>query len=114
MLKRNFRLRKSADFNKVYKQGSYSGAKYLYARIRKTRLPVTRAAVVVSKKISKKAVVRNRINRRTTEIIREMWPKLKTGFDIIIITRAEIDALSRQQLQKELETVLKKAKVIEQ
>lgn len=45
----------------------------------------TRFAVVVSKKVHKSAVGRNRIRRRFYEVVREQLPHMKTGVDIVII-----------------------------
>lgn len=111
MLSSSYRLRRSADINRVYKQGSYCGAKNIYMRVRKTRLPVSRAAVVVSKKISKRAVVRNRIRRRISEILRLSWPTIAPGFDIIVLVRSDISQLKHSELQNEVSFVLKKAKL---
>ncbi len=70
---------------------------YVYRRGRTVRGPVMamryvhdekrhnyRVAVVVSKKVSKKAVVRNRIRRRVFEAIRGLEPKLSPHVDIVI------------------------------
>lgn len=49
----------------------------------------SRAAVVVSRKVSKKAVVRNRIRRRIYECLRENWLLIKTPLDIVVIVHDE-------------------------
>jgi ribonuclease P protein component len=45
----------------------------------------TRIAVVVSKKVIKSAVSRNRIRRRLYEYLRLQMPRLNQNFDIVII-----------------------------
>lgn len=111
MLARSFRLRKSADFNRVYKQGSYSGGKNIYLRTRQTNLPTSRAAVVVSKKISKRAVVRNRIRRRLSEILRLEWVKISPGFDIIVLVKSDVSEVSPSALKAEITALLSKARL---
>ena len=46
-----------------------------------------RLAIVVSKKVHKSAVVRNRIRRRLYELIRTQLPTLKANPDLIIIVK---------------------------
>ena len=58
----------------------------------------TKCAVVVSKKISKKAVERNKIKRKIYTILREISQKYK-GLDVVLyvnknISEAEIEKLS--------------------
>lgn len=48
-----------------------------------------RAAVVVSKKVSKSAVVRNRIRRRLYEIIREFDESALAGHELVFIIYSE-------------------------
>lgn len=43
-----------------------------------------RLAVVVAKKVSKKAPVRNRIRRRLYEAMRQHWPMLKPNYDLVL------------------------------
>lgn len=113
MLAGSFRLRKPADFNRVYRQGNYNSSKNLYARIRKTKLPVSRVAVVVSKKISKRAVVRNRARRRISEILRLQWAKINPGFDIIIVVKTDLSALDHKTLEDEIISLLSRAKLFQ-
>ncbi len=48
-----------------------------------------RLAVVVSKKISKSAVVRNRIRRRLFEVVRQEAPSLNAPYDIVLTVFSE-------------------------
>lgn len=43
-----------------------------------------RAAVVVSRKVHKSAVVRNRMRRQLYEIIRQLEPEIKQPYDIVL------------------------------
>ena len=63
----------------------------------------TRVGVVVSKKVDKRAVVRNRIRRRIYEVIRlnlEMVPK-KMDY-IFIVYAKEVERMKFQELEKML------------
>lgn len=67
-----------------------------------------RVAVVISKKVLKSAVGRNRVRRRIYEIVRHELPKLKANSDIVIIVfAAEAFAMPHPELQKTVVTMLK-------
>lgn len=56
--------------NVVYRHGQAVRGEYISLRYAQSRREDYRLAVVVSKKVSKSAVVRNRIRRRVYEIVR--------------------------------------------
>lgn len=71
-----------------------------------------RAAVVVSRKVHKSAVVRNRIRRRIYEIVRQADSRLTTGRDLVFtvfsdrladMPAADLSAAIGQLLQKTAE-----------
>jgi ribonuclease P protein component len=62
-----------------------------------------RVAVVISKKVIKSAIGRNRVRRRVYEIVRQELPTIQPNSDIVfIIFSAEVFALPQPEL---LETV---------
>ena len=80
----------------------YGSLKYVYTHGHTVRGPLItmkfttnpkrqeyRLAVVVSKKVSKSAVVRNRIRRRLFEAVRLQQSKLKEPYDIVITVFSE-------------------------
>lgn len=70
-----------------------------------------RTAVVVSKKVSKSAVTRNRIRRRVYEAVRAHDSLVKPGTDLVFTVYSEKVATSDYaNLLKEVESLLKKAK----
>ena len=88
MLVKTNRLVKRKDFDNVFKNGkkhSLPGTE-IYLKISKNKLKQSRFGFIVSKKVSKKAVVRNKIKRRLREIIRSNLPEVKKGIDVVIIT----------------------------
>ncbi len=69
-----------------------------------------RAAVVVSKKIDKRAVVRNRIRRRLFEIIRVQGGLESVPIDIVIYAKTpDIASVDHAVLAAELTSLLQKA-----
>jgi len=73
-----------------------------------------RAAVVVSRKVSKSAVVRNKIRRRIYEIIRECEPQINNNYDLIFSVYSDsLATLARAELKQLILEQLRQAKVIE-
>jgi len=58
---------------------------------------------VVSLKVSKKAVIRNKIKRRLREIIRQT--ELKQGFDFVIIAKPLIVNQNFQEIKQDLNEI---------
>lgn len=113
MLARPYRLRRAADLAKVYKFGKSSQGAGFYIKYRQTHLPVTRVAIVVTKKVSKKATLRNRFKRQVSEVVRTNWQLVKPGFDLIIMVTKDLSDLSSTKLQLEILGSMKRASVIE-
>jgi ribonuclease P protein component len=87
MLKRQHRLKKQADFLRVFKEGKRRNYESISVTQLTNSLGVPRFAVVVSKKVSKKAVVRNKIRRSVLAIL-EPYQRLPLSEDVVItITR---------------------------
>lgn len=66
-----------------------------------------RFAFVVSKRLSKKAVVRNKVRRRLSEMIRELLPSIKGG-DYLFSVKKEIVEKKNQEVKEMLRTCLRK------
>jgi len=84
MLRKKHRLNKNKQFNRLWRLGRSSYGPNLGLKTLVNNLPLSRFAVLVSKKVSKRAVVRNRLKRQLREIIRLDWLNL-TGYDVVII-----------------------------
>lgn len=71
-----------------------------------------RFSVVVSKKVIKSAVGRNRIRRRLYEYIRTNIPELNGIYDIVIIcTSAEIRTMPHGELKEQLDSLFHKGEL---
>jgi ribonuclease P protein component len=79
----------------------------------KTRLH-SRFAVVVSKKVSKQAVYRNRMRRRVFEVIRTDFDDIELAWDVsITIFSAEVLTLPYDELKTELSQLMTQAGLLE-
>lgn len=76
-------------------------------------LSISRFSIVVSLKISKKAVERNRIKRRIRSFIHTALPSIKKGYDVIIrVNSSAVVGLPYQDIEKELVQVFKKVQLL--
>jgi len=66
-------------------------------------------SVIVSKKISKKAVTRNTIRRRVYGALQEQWHMIgKTCYDVVVLVSPRIVTAPYQTIEKDIQFALKK------
>jgi ribonuclease P protein component len=84
MIERQHRFHGHSSLKAVYGRGLNvrGGPISLKYAVRDTNKPY-RAAIVVSRKVHKSAVVRNRIRRRLYEIVRQAQTSLRPGGDFV-------------------------------
>ena len=85
MIKKENRLTKDKEFDNVWQNGQASFDKTLGVKMVKNDLKISRLGILVGTKVSKKAVLRNKIKRRLRKIVRAQFEEIKPGFDIVII-----------------------------
>lgn len=74
------------------------------------RRKASRLSVIVSKKVHKSAVGRNRMRRRLYEILRQELPAFQGVFDIaLIVTSAEVMSVEHDELQLTVQDILARA-----
>lgn len=109
MISRGFRMRKATDFSKTYKFGKSYNESSFYIKSLKSNYPSSSFAVVVPKKVSSKAVERNKFRRQIYEIIRNNIANINSGYTIIITVKKDIYLIKYQELEK---NILKGFKVL--
>jgi ribonuclease P protein component len=111
MLNKLHRFHGLGSLSFAYRKGSVvRGQLFALRFVRNERLQHYRVAVVVSKKVHKSAVVRNRIRRRLYALIREELPPITPPHDIILsVFSDKVAAVDSADLRRALITTLKKA-----
>jgi len=101
MIRSSYRLKKT-ECERVYKKGRSIRQGNLLVRILKNNLQYSRFAIVISKAISPKATQRNRLRRKTFDIIKKLNLNkiLSGGSDIIISFKGQVQ-------EEELEPLIK-------
>jgi ribonuclease P protein component len=129
------RLKSRKDFQAVFREGIRRHGSYLTLRALRpppskeasldadlktvqtadsVNLLSTRIGISISTKVSKRAVVRNRIKRQIAAALHNLLPKISPGWRLVFIvkaTAADSQCVSQQFLQ-ELEQLLAQAEVI--
>jgi ribonuclease P protein component len=117
------RLRDRKDYRAVYAQGirRYSPHLTLITFFNPDSnpnevadyMPKTKVGISISKKVSKKAVVRNRLKRQIKGVIRTKLPEIKSGWKIVIVVQPKAIECKYEHFLRELEKLLKQAKIID-
>jgi ribonuclease P protein component len=113
------RLRNRRDFQTVYQQGIRRSSLHLILRAlssvkseETTHKIVSRFGISISLKVSKKAVVRNRIKRWIKAAIRELMPQIDRGWKVVIVVRSNAVECKYEHFLRELKQLLTNAKII--
>lgn len=112
MLGRTHRFHGYGSLNLAYSSGQTVRGNLMNIRCHlNPKRKTYRVAVVVSKKVSKSAVVRNRIRRRVYELLRQAQ-LAEQPYDIIVTVFAErVADMPAAELAKELSELLARTKV---
>lgn len=103
MLKRPFRLRSKDDFKRVYTKGKTLNTRFFRVKTVPNELAYARIGVVLSNKVIKKAAKRNRKKRQIREATQQLFPQLKTGYDIVVIAQNEVADATYASLLSDLQ-----------
>jgi len=112
MLPKINRLTKKKDFDVVFKNGESIKSDFLIFKVLKNNLQESRFGFVVSKKVSPKAVVRNKVKRILREVVFSQLENIKKPADIIIITLPQIKKKEFLEIEKTIINSFKKLKLI--
>ena len=111
MLNKKNRLKKKKEFNFIYKKGEVFYSKFLALYVAKTKLNFCKIGFSVSNKIGN-SVVRHKVKRRLTEIVRLNMAKLPAN-NYIFVAKNGIEKLNYKELVDNVFYILKKANLIE-
>ena len=114
MLPKANRLKNRRHFAGVYRQGIRHQTPHLTLRalgpgklsIDPSSAPATKIGIVVSKKVDKRAVYRNRIQRQLRAKLREYLPRIPNGWRLVIIVRPGTQPCQSKEFLSELERLL--------
>ena len=91
-------LKKNQDFQKVYRNGTSKGNRYLVMYVLKNQYMKNRLGISVSKKVGN-SVVRHRLTRLIRESYRLNEEKFDRNLDIVVIARNSAKDRSYQEIE---------------
>ena len=116
MLASKNRLKKKVNFARIEIDGNLFQSKSfglgVYDRSKdfkgETNNSDSHFGFVISTKISKKAVTRNRIRRIISEVVRKNLDNIKKGFDIVFLVKPSVLNETKEQLENEVYDAISK------
>ncbi|BDM82799.1 ribonuclease P protein component [Acaryochloris marina] len=116
MLSTSHRLKKNREFSVVYRKGKRQSTKYLVLRTYRSgansqKKPI-RIGFSISQKVSKRAVVRNRIKRQLRAACRQLLPELQPGWDVVIVVRTAAVQCDYFQFLQQLRKLFADAEIL--
>lgn len=111
MLKKEHRLRLKKDITRVAKMGHPFFTKRITLRFMSNQEKTTRVTVLVGLNFSKAATKRNKIKRQLREIIRQEFPKIKNGLDIIVHVKPAAVGSTYPELAQDISYALRSTRL---
>ena len=109
-MRRDLRLRSSAQFDRVYQNGRRVAEKDLVLYFLAQGSPVTRVGISVNKKVGN-AVERNRVKRRIRAIV-DSCAQLGPGFDLVFVAKPIARIHSFDELKSSVLRLLGRAEIV--
>ncbi|MDD2753277.1 MAG: ribonuclease P protein component [Candidatus Portnoybacteria bacterium] len=107
MLSRVNRLNKQKDFDGVFGCGKNKQDGFLVLRYIPNSFKYSRFGIVVSAKVAKRAVDRNRLRRQMSEILRLNQKNIKPGFDVVLVAKTKSLGVEYGRLKESLTGLLR-------
>ena len=105
------KLKKRWEFQRAYQKGSKYWNRYFVIYVFHTRFDNLRLGITVSKKVGK-SVQRNRVKRLIRESFRQLRPRIKVAYDIVVVGRTEACRLTCQEAENGLLSLFRKASIL--
>jgi len=113
MLAKKYRLTGNDNFQKVLSSGKMIQANsFGLAFVKLGSQDESKYGFIVSTKISKEAVQRNRIKRALSEAVRFLTTDIKTGHGVVFLAKQQAIKMSTDEMMREVRVALAKAGLI--
>jgi len=113
MLAQKSRLTGVKNFKAVEVNGEiYQSENFGIARLNRNDDGPSRFAFVVSSKVAKDAVDRNKFKRAMSEAVRTSMIDVKNGFDVVFLAKTSIVRIPTSELMREVKFALKDSGLI--
>lgn len=115
MLPKKYRLSKQKEFERVFDSGKKQTNLIFTLFFLKNNVNYSRFAFLVGKRVSKKAVERNRLKRIQREAVRKNIKTIKPGVDYVFLAKKNaINIRKTAKIWEEMTKALKKQRLLNQ
>ena len=112
-MKRAVTLKENHEFRRLYQRGASAVGGGMVVYCRKNKLGHNRLGLTASTKLGH-AVVRNRCRRRLREVYRLNSPRLRQGYDIILVARGRTATAKWKELNDTFLKCCRKLELLEE
>ena len=112
MLPKENRLKKKKEFEAIFKGGRSLRSLSFFLKYLGNGTENTKVGFVVSKKVSKRAVERNKAKRRLREAFREVKDEIREGVSVVVVANPSIKDRAFKEIKEEVSSILKKGELI--
>jgi ribonuclease P protein component len=105
-------LRSPRDFEALQRIGRSRAHPFFVVRFAANGLDRSRFGLSTGRRLGG-AVVRNQVRRRVREVIRALQPRLRPGWDILVVCRPASVTARQAELAAALARLLQKAEILE-
>jgi ribonuclease P protein component len=116
-LPKQYRLTRADEFSQVYRHGKQASTQHLVVKALEMPESLThgcsRLGITISQKVSKRAVIRNRLKRQIRAVLQTFLQRLKPGFWIVIVLRSTAVKCDYWQFLQELEQMFLELEVFD-
>jgi ribonuclease P protein component len=109
MIPKSNRLITKKDFSRVFAKGKLFRSKGISFKVIQTGANLSRFGFVISSKVSKKAVVRNKIRRRLRTSVGRRLGDIKPGYDIAVLVFKDVLDMGFKDMDASVERLLEKS-----
>ena len=104
-MKKTVTIKQNHEFRRLYNKGKNAVTPSMVIYCRKSRYPHNRLGITVSTKLGC-AVKRNRARRRLRELFRLAQPRMKQGYDVVIVARTRAVTIPHKKLLSDFDRAL--------
>src|SRR5690606_35223806 len=90
------------EHTKVQEKGKRKHSTHFSIQFLEQQELPTKCAVVVPKKVYKKAVKRNHTKRKVFSLVKDIYPQVLPGIHLVVMLRANTDETPNESLRDEL------------
>jgi ribonuclease P protein component len=110
-VKSQYRLNGHSSFRRVWSEGLSVSISFLLLLYLPNSLEISRFGVAAGKSLGS-AVLRNRAKRRIRACFQEISPKVKTGWDILVVARRQVIRVDYLELNSSMTKLFAKADLL--